>query len=80
MPDHIDDDVAAILDPLGNATHTALPFDLVGEDVLITGAGPIGMMATAIVRHIGARYVVVTDINDTGSTWPPASARPVWST
>ena len=50
-------------DPLGNATHTALRFDAVGEDVLITGAGPIGVMAAAIVRHIGARHVVVTDVN-----------------
>ena len=63
VPDHIPDDVAAILDPLGNATHTALAFDVVGEDVLVAGAGPIGVMATAIVRHIGARFVVVTDIN-----------------
>lgn len=62
VPEHIDDDVAAVLDPLGNATHTALRFDVVGEDVLITGAGPIGVMATAIVRHIGARHVVVTDV------------------
>ena len=64
VPDHIDDDQAAVLDPLGNATHTALRFDLVGEDVLITGAGPIGMMAAAIARHVGARHVVVTDVND----------------
>jgi threonine 3-dehydrogenase len=64
IPDHISDEVAAVLDPLGNATHTALKFDLVGEDVLITGAGPIGIMATAIARHIGARFVVVTDVND----------------
>ncbi len=63
VPDHIDDDTAAVLDPLGNATHTALRYDVVGEDVLITGAGPIGAMATAIVRHIGARHVVVTDVN-----------------
>ena len=63
VPDHISDDVAAVLDPLGNATHTALAFDVVGEDVLITGAGPIGMMAAAIVRHVGARFVAVTDIN-----------------
>ena len=62
VPEHIDDDVAAVLDPLGNATHTALRFDVVGEDVLITGAGPIGVMASAIVRHIGARHVVVTDV------------------
>ncbi|HVI36415.1 MAG TPA: L-threonine 3-dehydrogenase [Gaiellales bacterium] len=63
VPDHISDDVAAVLDPLGNATHTALRFDVVGEDVLITGAGPIGVLATAIVRHIGARQIVVTDVN-----------------
>ncbi|HZB41511.1 MAG TPA: L-threonine 3-dehydrogenase, partial [Ilumatobacter sp.] len=63
VPTHIDDDVAAVLDPLGNATHTALRYDVVGEDVLITGAGPIGIMAAAIVRHIGARHVVVTDVN-----------------
>jgi threonine 3-dehydrogenase len=63
VPDHIPIDVAAVLDPLGNATHTALRFDVVGEDVLITGAGPIGVMAAAIVRHIGARHVVVTDVN-----------------
>lgn len=63
VPDHIEDDVAAILDPLGNATHTSLFYDVVGEDVLVTGAGPIGIMATAIVRHIGARFVVVTDLN-----------------
>jgi threonine 3-dehydrogenase len=60
----IDDDIAAILDPLGNAVHTALAFDVVGEDVLITGAGPIGIMAVAIVRFIGARNIVVTDVND----------------
>ena len=64
LPASVPDDVAAILDPLGNAAHTALSFDLVGEDVLITGAGPIGIMATAICRHVGARFVVVTDIND----------------
>jgi len=63
VPAHISDDVAAVLDPLGNATHTALRYDVVGEDVLITGAGPIGIMASAIVRHIGARHVVVTDVN-----------------
>ncbi|MDP3984770.1 MAG: L-threonine 3-dehydrogenase [Acidimicrobiia bacterium] len=64
LPDHIDDDTAAILDPLGNATHTALSFDLVGEDVLVTGAGPIGVMATAIARHVGCRLAVVTDPNE----------------
>ncbi len=63
VPDHISSDVAAVLDPLGNATHTALFYDVVGEDVLITGAGPIGVMAAAIIRHIGARFVVVTDMN-----------------
>ena len=63
VPDNIDDHHAAIFDPLGNAVHTALSFDLVGEDVLITGAGPIGLMATAIARHVGARQVVVTDVN-----------------
>ncbi len=63
LPDHVSDDVGAILDPLGNATHAALTFDLVGEDVLITGAGPIGAMAGAIARHGGARHVVITDIN-----------------
>jgi threonine 3-dehydrogenase len=64
LPDVITDDMAAILDPLGNATHTALSFDLVGEDVLITGAGPIGIMAAAIARYAGARHIVITDIND----------------
>ena len=64
LPDDISDDVAAFLDPLGNATHTALSFDLVGEDVLITGAGPIGCMAAAIAKHVGARNVVITDVND----------------
>jgi threonine 3-dehydrogenase len=64
LPAKIDDDIASILDPLGNATHTALSFDLVGEDVLITGAGPIGIMAAAIARHVGARFVVITDVND----------------
>jgi threonine 3-dehydrogenase len=64
VPDMIDDEIAAILDPFGNAAHTALSFDLVGEDVLITGAGPIGIMAVAIARHVGARYVVITDVND----------------
>jgi len=64
LPDAIPDDVAAILDPLGNAAHTALAFDLVGEDVLITGAGPIGQMAAAVCRHAGARHVVVTDLTD----------------
>ncbi|MDH3304996.1 MAG: L-threonine 3-dehydrogenase [Gammaproteobacteria bacterium] len=64
LPDLISDDMASILDPLGNATHTALSFDLVGEDVLITGAGPIGVMAVAIARFAGARHIVITDVND----------------
>jgi threonine 3-dehydrogenase len=64
IPGEIPDDLASIFDPYGNATHTALSFDLVGEDVLITGAGPIGCMAAAICKHVGARHVVVTDIND----------------
>ena len=63
LPDAIDDDIGAILDPLGNAVHTALSFDLVGEDVVITGAGPIGIMAAAVARHVGARHVVITDVN-----------------
>ncbi len=63
LPDDIPDATGAILDPLGNAVHTALSFDLLGEDVLITGAGPIGIMAAAIARHAGARNVVITDIN-----------------
>lgn len=63
-PDDIDPDLAAIFDPLGNAVHTALSFPLVGEDVLITGAGPIGLMAAAVARHVGARFIVVTDVND----------------
>lgn len=61
IPDFVPDEVAAVLDPLGNAAHTALSFDLVGEDILITGAGPIGQMASAICRHAGARHIVVTD-------------------
>ena len=63
LPDSISDEQAVIFDPLGNAVHTALSFDLVGEDVLITGAGPIGAMAAAVARHAGARHVVVTDVN-----------------
>ena len=64
IPDSISDDVASILDPLGNAVHTALSFDLIGEDVLITGAGPIGLMAVAIARFVGARTIVITDVNE----------------
>jgi threonine 3-dehydrogenase len=60
----IDRDVASIFDPFGNAVHTALSFDMLGEDVLITGAGPIGVMAVAIAKHAGARHVVITDVND----------------
>ena len=63
LPDDISDDIGAILDPLGNAVHTALSFDLLCEDVLITGAGPIGIMAAAVARHAGARNIVITDIN-----------------
>ena len=64
LPDSLPLDIAAILDPLGNAVHTALAFDLVGEDVLITGAGPIGIMAAAIAERAGARRIVLTDIED----------------
>ncbi len=64
IPQEIPSEIAACFDPLGNATHCALSFDLVGEDVLITGAGPIGIMAAGICRFIGARHVVVTDVND----------------
>jgi len=60
----VDEDVASIFDPFGNAMHTALAFPVLGEDVLITGAGPIGIMAAAIVKHAGARHVVITDVND----------------
>jgi threonine 3-dehydrogenase len=59
----IDKDVAAIFDPFGNAVHTALSFPVLGEDVLVTGAGPIGIMSAAVARHAGARYVVITDVN-----------------
>ncbi|MDD5208631.1 MAG: L-threonine 3-dehydrogenase [Elusimicrobiales bacterium] len=64
IPEGVSDDEAAILDPLGNAVHTALSFDMIGEDVLITGAGPIGIMAGAIANHVGARHVVITDVNE----------------
>lgn len=64
IPDNISDDLAAIFDPFGNAVHTALSFNLTGEDVLITGAGPIGIMAVAIAKHVAARHVVITDVND----------------
>jgi threonine 3-dehydrogenase len=64
IPEGIPDEISSFFDPLGNAVHTALSFDLVGEDVLITGAGPIGCMAAAICKHVGARHVVVTDVND----------------
>jgi threonine 3-dehydrogenase len=64
LPDQISDDMGAILDPFGNATHTALSFDLVGEDVLISGAGPIGIMACQVARFVGARHIVITDVNE----------------
>lgn len=64
IPDDISDDLASIFDPYGNAAHTALSFGMVGEDVLVTGAGPIGIMGAAIARHVGARHVVITDVND----------------
>ncbi len=64
VADSISDDIASIFDPYGNATHTALSFDMVGEDVLITGAGPIGCMAAAIAKHVGARNIVITDVNE----------------
>ncbi|MFQ5556944.1 MAG: L-threonine 3-dehydrogenase [Acidimicrobiales bacterium] len=64
LPDHIDDDTGAVLDPLGNAVHTALTFDLVSEDVLIIGAGPIGLMAVPIAHRAGARHVVITDVEE----------------
>ncbi|MPZ94818.1 MAG: L-threonine 3-dehydrogenase [Propionibacteriales bacterium] len=64
QPDDMDPDLGAVFDPLGNAVHTTLSFPLAGEDVLVTGAGPIGVMAAAIARHVGARHVVVTDISD----------------
>jgi len=65
IPSHINDDTAAVLDPLGNAVHTTLSFDLVGEDVLITGAGPIGLMAIPVAQRTGARHVVISDVNKT---------------
>lgn len=64
IPPSISDDVVAMMDPLGNAVHTALAYDLVGEDVLITGAGPVGLMAAAVARHVGARRIVISDVND----------------
>ena len=64
LDDFISDEIASIFDPFGNAVHTALSFDMVGEDVLITGAGPIGIMAAAVARHAGARYVIITDVNE----------------
>lgn len=64
LPDDVTDDMAAIFDPFGNAVHTALSFNMVAEDVLITGAGPIGIMAAAVAKHVGARNIVITDVND----------------
>jgi threonine 3-dehydrogenase len=63
-PGGMDPDLGAIFDPFGNATHTAMAFQLVGEDVLITGAGPVGLMAAAVVRHVGARFIVITDVSE----------------
>ncbi len=65
IPDDISDEIAAIFDPFGNAVHTALSFDLIGEDVLVTGAGPIGIMGAMVAQRAGARKVVITDINPT---------------
>lgn len=64
LPPHVSDNEGAIMDPFGNAAHTALSFDLVGEDILITGAGPVGVMAAAIAKFAGARHVVITDVNE----------------
>lgn len=64
LPDEVTDDMASIFDPFGNAVHTALSFNLVAEDVLITGAGPIGIMAASVAKHVGARNIVITDVND----------------
>ncbi|MEM1080894.1 MAG: L-threonine 3-dehydrogenase, partial [Pseudomonadota bacterium] len=64
IPDAIPSELAAFMDPFGNAAHCALQFDLVGEDVLITGAGPIGIIAAGIARHVGARHIVISDVND----------------
>ena len=77
VPDSISDDIASIFDPLGNATHTTLSFDLVGEDVLITGAGPIGIMAVAIARHVGARHTSSSATSmTTALIWPKKWERP----
>ncbi|MGI8521848.1 MAG: L-threonine 3-dehydrogenase [Nocardioides sp.] len=65
QPDDLDPDLGALFDPFGNATHTTLSFPLAGEDVLVTGAGPIGVMSVAVARHVGARFIVVTDLNPT---------------
>lgn len=64
VPKDIPDNIAAILNPFGNSVHTALSFDMVGEDVLITGAGPVGLMAAAVARHVGARHIVMSDVNE----------------
>lgn len=64
IPDSISDKQASILDPLGNAAHSSLSFDMTGEDILITGAGPVGIMAASIAKHIGARHIVITDVNE----------------
>ena len=72
----MDLDLAAIFDPFGNAVHTALPSSSFGEDVLITGAGPIGLMAAAVAQHIGARFVVISDVKAPGSAGPEDGRRP----
>lgn len=64
IPDNISDELASIFDPFGNAVHAALSFDLAGEDVLVSGAGPIGIMAAAVCKHVGARHLVITDVNE----------------
>ncbi len=68
-PHPVDPEVAAIFDPFGNAVHASLAFPVLGEDVLVTGAGPIGLMSAAVVRHAGARHVVITDLSVSGSSW-----------
>jgi threonine 3-dehydrogenase len=80
IPDDIPDEIAAIFDPFGNAVHTALSFDLVGEDVLVTGAGPIGIMGALVAKRAGARKVVITDINPPASSSPASSASITWWT
>ena len=64
LPEYVSDDIAAILDPFGNAVHTALAFDVLGKSVFITGAGPVGIMACAVAKHAGAKHIVISDLND----------------